>query len=54
MATLVVFNGVCSGRAGCRYLGLGRLTYRYLARPPCPQRERLVVCTHEVSALHPR
>jgi transposase InsO family protein len=54
MATLVVLDGVCSGRAACRYLGLGRSTYRYLARPPCPQRERLVVRTHELSALHPR
>jgi hypothetical protein len=27
--TLVVRDGVCSGRAVCRYLGLGRSTYDY-------------------------
>ena len=54
MATLVVHDGVCSGRAACRYLGLSRSTYHYLARPTCPQRERLVMRTHELSALHPR
>ena len=27
MATLVVLDGVCSGRTACRYPGLGRFTY---------------------------
>lgn len=54
MATLVVVDGVCSGRAACRYLGLGRSTWRYQARPPCERRQRLIVRTHELSALHPR
>lgn len=54
MATLVVFDGVCSGRAACRYLGLGRSTYHYQARPPGERRQRLVARTHELSALHPR
>lgn len=54
MATLVVFDGVCSGRAACRYLGLGRSTFHYQARPPCERRQQLIVRTHELSALHPR
>jgi hypothetical protein len=54
MATLVVLDGVCSGRAACRYLGLVRSTYVYQARLPCERRQRLVVRTHELSALHPR
>jgi transposase InsO family protein len=54
MATLVVFDGVCSGRATCRYLGLGRSTFHYQARPPCERRQQLIVRTHELSALHPR
>ena len=54
MATLVVVDGVCSGRAACRYLGLGRSTYHYQARPPGERRQRLVARTHELSALHPR
>jgi putative transposase len=54
LATLVVHDGVCSGRAACRYLGLGRSTYHYQARPPCERRQRLITRTHELSALHPR
>ena len=54
MATLVVIDGVCSGRAACRYLGLGRSTYHYQARPPCERRQRLLMRTHELSARHPR
>jgi len=54
MATLVVVDGVCSGRAACRYIGLGRSSYHYQARPPCEHRQRLVTRTHELSAQHPR
>ena len=54
MVTLVVDDGVCSGRAACRYLGLGRSTLRYQARPPCERRQRLIQRTHELSARHPR
>lgn len=54
LATLVVLDGVCSGRAACRYLGIGRSTFQYQARPPSERRLRLIVRTHELSALHPR
>lgn len=54
LATLVVRDGVCSGRAACRYLGIGRSTFHYQARPPSARRLRLIVRTHELSARHPR
>ena len=54
MATVVVLDGVCSGRAACRYLGIGRSTFHYQARPPSERRLRLIVRTHELSSLHPR
>ena len=53
-ATLGVHDGVCSGRAACRYRGLGRSTYGYQAQPPCERRQRLIPRSHEFSALHPR
>ena len=54
MASLVVRDGVCSGRAACRYLGLERSTYGYQVRPPCERRQQLIARTHELSARHPR
>ena len=54
MATFAVEGGLCSGRAVCRYLGLGRGTYRYRARPPTEHRSRLVARIHALSAAHPR
>ena len=54
MAALVVGGGVCSGRAACRYLGVGRSTLGYQRRPPGARRQRLIVRIHALSALHPR
>jgi len=50
----VVAEGMCSGRAACRYLGLSRATYRYRARPPGPRHLRMLERPRQLSEKHPR
>ncbi|HPA21229.1 MAG TPA: IS3 family transposase, partial [Verrucomicrobiae bacterium] len=53
-ARRVVAEGMCSGRAACRYLGLSRATFWYRARPPGPRHQRMLERLRELSERHPR
>ena len=50
----VVGKEMCSKRAACRVLRLGRSTFNYQGRPPTPAEEQLRKRLLELSAEHPR
>lgn len=49
-----VREGVCSGRAGCRILGLSRSGYWYRAGERTSRQQQLVRRLHALSGEHPR
>ena len=54
MARKVVAEGLCSGRAACRFLHLSRATYWYRGKPPSDREQRLLKRMERLSLKHPR
>lgn len=54
LAQEAVRDGLCSQRAACRIMRLGRSTYGYRGRTPTPVEEQLRERLHQLSAEHPR
>lgn len=54
MARKVVEEGLCSGRAACRFLHLSRATYCYRGGPPTDREQQLLKRMRELSEKEPR
>lgn len=54
MAQAAVKEGLCSGRAACRFLRLARSTYAYRAQAPSDRQKRLRQRMEALSRKHPR